>query len=262
MKEKIFFAHANGFPAEVYSDLFSMLPNFQIDYIPLLAHGKYELKNSWDDIVPEIIDYFESNYTEPVWAIGHSFGAVNLAVAAQQRPELFKGLIMMDPPVLSRKIRCILAVTQWFGVSQYFMPLAKKSAKRSDHFPSREFISSKLRNKFLFKNFSDKSFENYIKYGFSDTDNGVKLRFKKEVETRIFALTPPFYKKIVLQVPSYYLYATHGDIADTRPIEKVKYLFPKTTFIAFKGGHLYPFEHTETCVNHLIKIINSKKLNS
>ena len=76
--------------------------------------------------MPEIIDYFEANYTEPVWAIGHSFGAVILAFAAEQRPDLFKGLIMMDPPVLSRKIRWAIAISQFLGVSHKIMPLAKK----------------------------------------------------------------------------------------------------------------------------------------
>ena len=117
MKEKIFFAHANGFPAEVYTDLFKHLPQFDISYISKLAHGKFTLKNSWKDITPELIDYLEENFTEPVWAIGHSFGAVVLAFAAEQRPDLFKGLIMMDPPVLSRKIRWAMAISQFFGIS-------------------------------------------------------------------------------------------------------------------------------------------------
>jgi pimeloyl-ACP methyl ester carboxylesterase len=258
MKEKIFFAHANGFPAEVYGDLFSRIPNYEIDYIPLLAHGNYRVKYSWSDVVPEIIAYFEENYTEPVWAIGHSFGAVCLALAAQQKPELFKGIIMMDPPALSKKIRCILAVSQCFGVSKYIMPLAKKSAKRSDHFPDREFVASKLRTKFLFKNFGEQSFQNYIKYGFTDLKEGITLRFKKEVETKIFALTPPFYRKITLNIPSFYLYATEGTIAVTRSIDKVEPLFTNTTFIAFNGGHLFPLEQTEKCANELLNILNSK----
>ena len=257
MKEKIFFAHANGFPAEVYGDLFSKLPDYDFDYIPLLAHGEYKLKNSWSDIVPEIIAFFEENYTQPVWAIGHSFGAVCLALAAEKRPELFKGVIMMDPPVLSRKIRYILAVTQWFGLSQYFMPLAKMSAKRSDQFPSKEFVSTKLRNKFLFKEFGEKSFQNYIEYGFTELEEGVTLRFKKEVETRVFALTPPFYKNITHSIPSYYMFASHGDIANTRPISEIKHLFPNTQFISFSGGHLFPFEHTEQCAREILNILNS-----
>lgn len=259
MKEKIFFAHANGFPAEVYGELFKQIPEFDIDYIPVLGHGKYPIKNSWKDIVPEIIEYFEANYTKPVWAIGHSFGAVSLAFVAKQRPDLFKGIIMMDPPVLSRKIRWSLAITQWLGISQNFMPLAKISAKRSDQFPSREFVAGKLRNKFLFKNFSDESFNNYIQHGFKDDKNGITLRFKKEVETRVFALTPPFYSRVNLEVPNYYLYATHGDIADTRPIQSIKHLFPNTTFIPFKGAHLFPLEQTEKCGKKIVTLLNNLK---
>lgn len=261
MKERVFFAHANGFPAEVYGDLFSKLPNYEIDYIPMLAHGKYKISNSWKNAVPEIIEYFESHYTEPVWAIGHSFGAVCLALAAEQKPSLFKGIIMMDPPVLSKKIRWFLALTQCLGISKYFMPLAKKSAHRSDKFPSKAFLHSKLRNKFLFKNFSEASFNNYIEHGFTEGKNEVHLRFKKEVETKIFALTPPFYSKIKLSLPSYFLYATSGDVADTRPINEVKSLFPNSQFIEFPSGHLFPLEQAEECSQVLLKILSDTKTN-
>ena len=103
--------------------------------------------------MPEIIDYFEANYTEPVWAIGHSFGAVILAFAAEQRPDLFKGLIMMDPPVLSRKIRCAIAISQFLGISHKIMPLAKKAANRSDHFPSKAFLAKKATKQISFQKF-------------------------------------------------------------------------------------------------------------
>ena len=256
MKEKVFFAHANGFPAEVYKDLFKRLPQFDISYISKLGHGRYKIISSWKDLVPEIIDYFEANYTKPVWAIGHSFGAAILAFAAEQRPDLFKGLIMMDPPVLSRKIRCTMAIIQFFGISHKIMPLAKKAANRSDHFPSRAFLAEKLRNKFLFKKFSDASFNNYIKYGWKDSENRVKLSFNKDLETKIFALTHPFYSSVKLSVPSYYLYATVGEIAKTRSINSIMHLFPKTKFIPIKeGGHLFPFEETEKCVNEINAIL-------
>ena len=257
MKEKVFFAHANGFPAEVYKDLFVQLKNYQVDYIPLLAHGKYKLKNSWSNVVPEIITYLEEHYQEPVWVIGHSFGAVCLALAAQKRPELFKGLILMDPPVLSKRIRLVLGFMQWLKLSRFFMPLAKKSSKRSDFFPSKALLVSKFRAKKLFKNFTEESFHNYIEHGFYETDGGIKLRFKKNIETKIFELTPPFHKKIKLKIPSYYLYATTGEIANTRPISKVKPLFPNTQFRAFDGGHLFPLEQTKKCANEIINILQS-----
>ena len=163
---------------------------------------------------------------------------------------------MMDPPVLSRKIRWAIAISQFLGISHKIMPLAKKAANRSDHFPSRAFLAKKLRNKFLFKSFSDASFNNYIQYGWEDSENGVKLSFNKDLETKIFALTHPFYSSIKLSVTSYYLYATVGEIAKTRSINSIMHLFPKTKFIPIKeGGHLFPFEETEKCVNEINAIL-------
>ena len=62
------------------------------------------------------------------------------------------------------------------------MPLAKKSNNRSAKFPSRTFIASKFKNKFLFKNFTKNAFENYIKHGFYEAEDGMNLRFKKDIE--------------------------------------------------------------------------------
>lgn len=255
MNKQLFFAHANGFPAEVYTELFNHLDGWEVNYIPMLGHGKFPIQTSWKDAAPEIIDFFEKNYSQPIWAIGHSFGAISLAYAAEQIPDLFKGIIMMDPPVLSRKIRWFMAITQWLGISDKFMPLANLAAKRSDIFPSRAFVSDKLKRKSLFKNFNQASFDNYIKFGFEDAENGVRLRYKKEIETKVFALTPPFYKRITLKIPSFYIYANHGDIANTRSIHSIKHLFPTTTFIPFEGGHLFPLEEVEKTSTEILNIL-------
>ena len=84
----------------------------------------------------------------------------------------------------------------------------------------------------------------------------MKLSFNKDLETKIFALTHPFYSSIKLSIPSYYLYATVGEIANTRSIDSIMHLFPKTKFIPIKeGGHLFPFEETEKCVNEINAIL-------
>ena len=257
MKEQLFFAHANGFPAEVYGEFFESLKNYDIQYIPILAHGTYKLETSYDDVVPEIIDYIESNYKEPIWGIGHSFGASLLTSAAEQKPHLFKGLILIDPVILSKTVGRIMRILQLLNINHLFHPLAKKSRKRSDHFPSKEFAADKLRNKTIFKRFSLKTFNNYIEYGFKKTQNGVTLRFDKEIETKIFILHPQSKKPIKLDVPSYFLYATEGDIADSRPIESITYLYPNTKFIPLNGGHLFPLEEPKKCSKLVDDILNS-----
>ena len=263
MKMKLFFAHANGFPAEVYRELFDFMPDFEVDFIPILAHGDNQIKKSWRELAPEIIKYFELNYTKPTWAVGHSVGALALAFAAEKRPDLFQGIILMDPPVLSRKIRWIMAIAQFLSISHKIMPLARKASERSDNFPSREFIAKKLRKKFLFKDFSNTTFDNYIKFGFRDSKEGIRLRFDKKIEMKIFSLTYPFYRAIKLEIPSFYLYATCGDIAKMRTIDSIMHLFPNSKFIVFNNaGHLFPLEEPQRTANKLRDIIQIQNISS
>ena len=102
-----------------------------------------------------------------------------------------------------------------------------------------------------------KTFNNYIEFGFKKTQNGVSLRFHKEIETKIFTLHPQSNKPIKLKVPSYFLYAKEGDIADSRPIESILYLYPNTKFIPLNGGHLFPLEEPEKCSEVVYDILNS-----
>ncbi len=256
MKEKIFFAHANGFPAEVYGELFEELNDYEIKYIPILAHGKYPLKKSYNDVVPEVIEFIESNYNGPIWGVGHSFGASLISSAAKQKPHLFKGIILIDPVILSKPVRWAMRVFQFFNINHLFHPLAKKSRKRSENFPSKAFVSNKMRAKRIFKNFSEKSFKNYIEHGFKETENGVTLRFHKKIETKIFTHHAQINKPIYLKVPSYFLYATEGEVADSRPIDSIMYLFPNTKFIPLNGGHLFPLEEPERCSKKIADIIS------
>ena len=125
MKEKIFFAHANGFPAEVYSDLFNRLPHFDISYISKLGHGNYTLNSSWKDITPEIIDHLEENFTEPVWAIGTGKVATLSDIAAMHgmirswlqdnRPEIAKTFILYGGSVKASNAAEIFATDEVGG---------------------------------------------------------------------------------------------------------------------------------------------------
>ena len=255
MKKKIFFAHANGFPSKVYLELFELLNSFEIKYVPILSHGKYKLKSSYQDVVPEIIDFLESSYSEPIWGVGHSSGAFLLAYAAKMKPELFKGLIMIDPVVLSFKHQFLMKIFQILHLIDYVHPLGKKSRKRSTTFPSKEIAYKKLRNKSIFKSFTEKTFKNYLKYGFEETKLGLKLKYNREIETKIYSKMPTLFKPINLKIPNYFLYATEGKISETRDIDSIKYLFPNTKFIPKNGGHLYPFENPEKMSLIIKKII-------
>ena len=101
-------AHANGFPAQSYAKLFSHLDK-RIDLIALdkFAHNpKFPLNNNWQNQVDELIHFVETQNASrekalPVVLVGHSFGAVISYLACCKKPTLFKGLIMLDPPLIT-----------------------------------------------------------------------------------------------------------------------------------------------------------------
>ncbi|MCI2283470.1 alpha/beta hydrolase [Colwellia sp. MSW7] len=76
-----------------------------------MAHEKYghderyPVENNWQPLVDELIDFVKQqldvHQQKQVINVGHSFGGVISFIAACQQPELFSGLIMLDPPVIT-----------------------------------------------------------------------------------------------------------------------------------------------------------------
>jgi pimeloyl-ACP methyl ester carboxylesterase len=101
-KPVINFVHANGFPAGSYRTFLSLFSN---DYstIALEQYGhddNYPIHNNWQFLVNELVDFVKKQ-DQKVICVGHSFGGVISFMAACQHPELFRGVVMLDPPVFS-----------------------------------------------------------------------------------------------------------------------------------------------------------------
>ncbi len=83
------FAHANGFPAASDQKLFNALPeNFEVIALDKFGHTpRFPISNNWSNQVAELIHYVEGAATAPVYAVGHSFGAVicYMAVCTRRR---------------------------------------------------------------------------------------------------------------------------------------------------------------------------------
>jgi pimeloyl-ACP methyl ester carboxylesterase len=125
----IHFAHANGFPAKVYSEIFRKLaPDFKIIYKDLLAHDeRFPIVSSWMKSGEEIVDFISANTSEKVIGVGHSFGATSTLNAAFLRPDLFKGLILIEPVIMNGWQAVIFSkIVEVLGITHHFTP-AKKS---------------------------------------------------------------------------------------------------------------------------------------
>ena len=250
MKPLIHFAHATGLPSQTYQKLFDALSDeYDVVYVPLIgADSRYPVTNQWDFLVQQIIDSIETQAQgRKVIALGHSLGAVLSFMVSNKRPELIHQVIMLDPALIIGKASLGLHLAKLFSTKMVDKSTpAGLSAKRRDHWDSREQAAGLLRSRGLFKDFDQDCFDAYIQYGLKDdvAKGGVTLSIPKQVEVEIFRTTPSLWwlPQPKPKVPV--------DIVVGQQSEFLKHKFPQIAqkklgipYQIVEGGHMFPLEH-------------------
>ena len=147
--EVIQFSHANGFPAKTYSYMFDQLKEYKISAVNIIGdstdHKDINMFDLRDELIQNVLQH-----GEPVIGVGHSFGGVLTLLAASKNPELFKNIVLLDPPMFSPIKSTFIKILRMLGIEDWVSP-AGKSKKRRDKFASKRdaktlFISNKLFN--------------------------------------------------------------------------------------------------------------------
>lgn len=183
----VHFAHANGFPMGSYRVLFEALgPEFQVQGVPRIGHDpRWPVANNWDALVDEQLAMIRQT-DEPVWGVGHSLGGVLMYRAALKAPHLFKGLVLLDPPLYISGLRpWLLKVAKRTGKIDRVTP-ARQSRYRRKSWPDEQAVLSYLQSRRLFRDFDQRCLADYIAAGTRDDSGKRVLTFEPEVEYRIF----------------------------------------------------------------------------
>jgi pimeloyl-ACP methyl ester carboxylesterase len=102
----IIFSHANSFAASTYGVLFKNLKarGFGVKAIDKFGHDShYPVTNNWPHLVQQLIDFARTEVDktgEPAYLVGHSFGGFVSLMAAARAPELARGVLLLDSPIL------------------------------------------------------------------------------------------------------------------------------------------------------------------
>lgn len=239
------FAHANGFPAASYNAMFSQLaPNTKVIAKPKYAHSqRFPVSKDWQMQAEELIDYVKANADQPVYAVGHSFGGVISYMAACQQPSLFKGLIMLEPPLVTGITRRCLKMVRYTPLFNRFTP-AKQARTRCISWPLDTDLVAYFSRKALFKNMHLTCIQDYVSSAIEQTDKQFSLSFSHNVEADIFNNVPlninQFYGK--LAVPGLLVTAQNSRVckpALINPFLKHNHL---THSQALECGHMFPLE--------------------
>ena len=244
-KNIIHFAHANGFPGGSYNKLLSRFKNdFRVIAIDRLGHNeKYPVNNNWSNLADELIANIEEKADSPVIGIGHSLGSIVTFIASYKRPDLFKCVIMLDPPFFWGYAGTIFRLLKITGLADRFTP-ARKSSGRKSYWKDIEDVKSYFSSRELFRAFDPQSLEYYIRCGVKKCEEGgYSLHYEVQQEVKIFQTMPDnisSYKKM-LNVPGSIIFGETSNAVHKRSLRKFaeRHGFNLCTS---PGGHLFPLE--------------------
>ncbi len=244
----IHFAHANGFPAGTYQTLFNALPsswrilaNLQFGHKP-----DFPVAGNWAGQVDELIAYLDSSgVSEPVWLVGHSFGAVVSFMAACRYPQRVRGLVMLDPPLIYGLRRYLVKSAKLLNMMDSITP-SKLAKIRRTHWHKDDDLEAYFAAKSLFKAMDERCIRDYVTSASKIEGDKRRLTFSRDVEADIFRHFPHDLKRYAgkLQCPALLLAGSQSKV--TRPSERSR--FAKDNGIKvdmFPGGHMFPLEKPE-----------------
>lgn len=247
MKDILHFSHANGFPAGSYKTLLSYLhDDFQIGSIDRIGHHEqYPVTNNWDYLVLQLINELETSYQQPVYAVGHSLGGVLSMMVAAQRPDLVKGLIMLDAPFLTHIEALGVNLIKRLGLIDKFTP-AGRTLGRQETWPSIPAAEEYFRGKRLFQDFDGRCLADYVNHGTVEVEGGLRqLYFDAATEIQIYRTIPHDLNKTPqLSMPGAVIAGKESDVFKKHHGTKMqRQLGVSVDWV--DGGHMFPLERPE-----------------
>jgi pimeloyl-ACP methyl ester carboxylesterase len=259
MRDLIHFAHGNGFPALCYKQLLTQLDsNFDCCYLDKIGHDpNYPVGENWHNLVNEVIASIQNQAQNPVIAVGHSLGGVLSLLAAIERPELFKAVILLDSPLIGPLKSTMVRLAKALGIIDRVTP-AYRTQGRRQHWQNYDQVIHYLRTRELFKTFSDACLNDYITYGLEYKEGGYYLRFDRHIEYQIYRTIPhiiPSYKDKLL-VPAALIYGDNSSVVKKGDIRYMHRYFNIKCF-KINGTHLFPMEQPVAVANQIINCVDT-----
>jgi len=250
------FSHANGFGASTYNYFFSLLKPHTVKAVELIGHGKYPVAPNWKPLAKELIEYIETHHNEPVIGIGHSLGGAITLYAVLERPDLFRQVIFLDPPIFGAFKRSAMSfLKNWTNQYDKISP-SGRTLTRKQFFETKVEAFEYFKPKSLFKNFAPVCFEDYVNNGLKvNEEYGFELAFSRSIEYQVFRAFPNFKSKIELPIPSQFIYSNQYKVLWKSDIQFLKSKLKGTEFIKFDGGHLFPMEKPKETVELIKSLI-------
>lgn len=244
------FSHGNSFPGATYSALFEQLRTrgFSLSFIDRFGHDpRYPVTSNWPHLVQQLADFAEQEVRargEPVFLVGHSLGGILSVMTAAQHPQLARGVLLLDSPLIGGWKANAVSVAKRTQMVGAVSP-GRVSSRRRKHWASDEEALEYFVRKKAFARWHPQVLRDYITHGLQDEDGGRALRFDRDVETAIYNTLPhnlvTLLRKHPLRCPAAFV----GGLASVEMQQVGMALTARVTqgrMAMLDGTHLFPME--------------------
>jgi pimeloyl-ACP methyl ester carboxylesterase len=247
---RLHFAHANGFPPRTYAPLLETLARdhhvFAMLARPLWPGASPEAIESWEPFVDDLLQFLDERGETGVIGVGHSLGAVTTLAAALRRPELFRAVVAIEPPLLRRRILLPWYFLRKLGLAHVAHPLIAATLRRQRAFDGKDEMLARYRRASVFGRVDDRGLQAYVDaLAMPRPDGRVALAYSAEWEAKVYESGPlDLWSQLhTLKPPSLFIRGLHSDAFLPKAAHKVQQALPNTVLHTLaEAGHLVPLE--------------------
>jgi len=199
---------------------------------------RYPPTEGWPHLVEQLISTLEAK-GKPVYGVGHSLGGYLNFLAAAQRPELFRAIVLLDAPIIGSFRGSMLGAVKRLGIVDRVTPAGATRDRRST-WKTREEAKAHFRSRPLFRDFAEECLDDYVNHGLIH-DGEFRLKIDPAIEYRIYRTIPHDMMRHLpeLRVPAAFIGGESSDVVRRVRLAGMK---PKFRLRKVPGGHLFPFE--------------------
>lgn len=246
----IVFSHANSFPAGTYTQLFKHLRSrgFVVKALEKFGHdSRFPVNDNWYDLVRQLQGFAETEAVkagEPAFFVGHSLGGFLSLMCAARHPELARGVLLLDSPLLGGWRATAFGAMKRTPLVGAISPGAI-SRKRRNRWPTKEAAFEHFRHKKAFAQWDEQVLRDYITHGTHDEDGERVLSFDRDVETAIYNTLPDNLDRLLKRYP---LRAPAAFLGGLQSLELKQVGLAMTQQVTkgrmgmLDGSHLFPME--------------------
>ena len=259
----IVFSHANSYSASTYHQLFEgwRAAGHEVAAIEHFGHDThYPVDRRWSGMTQQLTALIDGLPQPRIWLVGHSMGGYLSLLAAGQRPQRVRGIVLLDSPIIHGWKSGLVSVIKATGQMDRISPAAI-ARKRRDRWPGLGEVHSHFASKPIFARWHLAVLDDYVRHG-TETDpadrsgNARRLKFRPEIEAEIYATVPhrlvPWLRLHPPGGPVAFIAGTQSrelrraGLAATRRITQGRISW-------IEGSHLFPFEKPQETMQEVLR---------